>query len=101
VGSIPISGAKFKWADSVNGEHGCFASSKVGIVTPSVHQVLSMCLAGSCTPLPIVGNVNIGVDHMGPFYLCVLSARSDGRLWKSEVAGSNPATQTKSVVLVR
>ena len=26
------------WADSVNGEHACFASMKVGIVTPSVHQ---------------------------------------------------------------
>ena len=27
-------------------------------------------------------------------FLCVLSVRSDGRPWKSEVAGSNPATQT-------
>jgi len=33
-------------------------------------------------------------------YLCVMSARSDGPLWKWEAAGSNPATQTKSVVLV-
>ena len=29
------------------------------------------------------------------FNLCVMSVRSDGRPWKSEVAGSNPATQTK------
>ena len=27
-------------------------------------------------------------------FLCVLSARSDGPLWKWEAAGSNPATQT-------
>lgn len=26
--------------------------------------------------------------------LCVMSARSDGRAWNSEAAGSNPATQT-------
>ncbi len=33
-----------------------------------------------------------------PSFLCVLSARSDGRPWKSEVAGSNPATQTKNLL---
>jgi len=36
-----------QWADSVNGEHGCFASSKVGIVTPSVHQVFIHVLSGA------------------------------------------------------
>ena len=41
-----------------------------------------------------VGNTGSIPVQDAKFNLCVMSVRSDGRPWKSEVVGSNPTTQT-------